>query len=236
MRPVNVSKTQLKTHVIVRGSRLEARGRKFCLRPPASSLELAMGQAMIEFAIIGSTALMALAFLIQIGLRMNYQQEIEQQTFRLALKRAQEEGDVESEAILYQHIRDREIPDPASEPTIMPRTSTQASSAVTWGEYLTFLADDRDSQPRVVVHVNDTRADNFRSGDFEGGGAPKDAPLVRAIHNQFTSTGQLTQASGASSLSSSSSASTTVTLKNGQTVSGSAGGSCGFSGGAWRCR
>ena len=199
------------------------------------------GQAMIEFAIIGSTSLLALAFLIQIGLRMNYQQEIEQQTFRLALRRAQDEGDKESQAILYQHIRDREIPEPSSEPTIMPRTSTQASSAVTWGEWLTFLADDRDSQPRVVVHVNDTRADDFRSGDFEGGkegvkkDAPKDAPLVSAIHNQFTSTGQLTQASGASSLSSSSSASTTVTLKNGKTVSGSASARCSFSGGSWVC-
>ncbi|MBI3321999.1 MAG: hypothetical protein HYZ91_07025 [Candidatus Omnitrophica bacterium] len=189
---------------------------------------------MIEFAIIGSTALVALAFLIQIGLRMNYQQEIEQQTFRLALSRAQDEGDEESQAILYQHIRDREIPDPSSEPTIMPRTSTQASSAVTWGEYLTFLADDRDSQARVVVHVNDTRADDFRSGDFEGG--EKDAPLVSAIHNQFTNTGQLTQTSGTSNLSSSSSASTTLTLKNGQTVSGSASGSCGFSGSTWRCQ
>ena len=64
------------------------------------------GQALIEFAIVGSIALMALAFLIQIGLRMNYQQEMDQQTFRRAMKIAQSENAIESARISYNQYRE----------------------------------------------------------------------------------------------------------------------------------
>ena len=50
------------------------------------------GQALIEFAIMGSIALLAFTVLIQMGLRMNYQQEIQQDAFRNALRIAQNEG------------------------------------------------------------------------------------------------------------------------------------------------
>ena len=164
------------------------------------------GQALIEFAIVGSLALLALAFLIQIGLRMNYQQEIEQQTFRRALRVAQNEGEEESQAIQYQHFRNRQIPDPSQGFAIMPRTTSQASATVTWGEGLTFLADDRDSQPRIIVHLDDTERE-FRSEDLQD-----DQPLVGHIRKEIQSASEIQQDNSASRLNTTTTETTTMTL------------------------
>lgn len=120
---------------------------------------------MVEFAITGSLALVALALLIQVGLRANYQQEIDQQTFRRAQRIAQNEGDEESQAIVLTHFRDRQVPNPSLGFVLTPRMSTQSNATVTWGEWLTFLAEDRDSQPRIEILVNDTQQ-TFRSEDI----------------------------------------------------------------------
>ena len=88
------------------------------------------GQALVELAIFGSLGLMALTFLIQMGLRLNYQQELQQQTFRRALLMAKCEGDgfkplvecvkrvpgvsddEESQATVLNQFRDRQMPIP----------------------------------------------------------------------------------------------------------------------------
>jgi len=144
--------------------------------------------------------------MIQIGLRMNYQQEIEQQTFRRALRVAKNEGDEESQAIQYQHFRDRQVPNPSQGFAIMPRTTSQASASVTWGEWLTYLSDDRDSQPRIIVHLNDTQRE-FRSEDLK-----KDEPLVHRIDKTIASTGQIQQSNSASKLNTQTTEQTTMTL------------------------
>ena len=137
------------------------------------------GQALVELAITGSLVLLALAFFIQIGLRMNYQQELEQQTFRRALREAKSEGTEESAAIVINHFRDRQVPDPSFGFALMPRTSTNASATVTWGEHLTTLSDDRDSQPRILVVLNNKEKE-FRSEDFQ-----ENKDLIKHIHKEF---------------------------------------------------
>lgn len=152
------------------------------------------GQALIEFAILGSLGLLALAFLIQIGLRANYQQEMEQHAFRRALAAAQAEGDTESQSIQVQAFRDRQVPNPSQGFAIMPRTLSSGAGTVTWGELLTLLDDARDSQPRIIVELNDARRE-FRSEDLK-----KDEPLIHFIHKTLDSQGTMTQDNAGSDL------------------------------------
>jgi len=180
------------------------------------------GQALLEFAIFGSLALFALAFLIQIGLRVNYQQEIDQQTFRRALAKSDSYSVVEPPGVTYLQFRDRQIPSPADGFAVMPRVATQGAASVVWG---TFQAntdvDDRDGQYLTVVRVNGTtqefRGDEER-GDFQG--LPEDAPLISRVNRTLTSRGTVQQTDAASSsLSTATDQTTTVTLKNNASVS-----------------
>src|SRR3989338_365860 len=92
------------------------------------------GQAMIELAIFGSFAILALGFLIQIGLRQNFQQEIEQTAFRRALIFAKSEGDEESQSVQYSYFRNRRAPNPSDGFAVTPRSLTQGSSTLTLRE------------------------------------------------------------------------------------------------------
>ncbi len=133
------------------------------------------GQALLEFAIMGSLALMALGFFIQIGLRANFQQEIEQQNFRRTMRIAKSHDKNEPQSVTLQQYRDRRVPNPTDGLGVMPRTSTNASNTVVWGEFLTFLAVDRNSQPQIVVQLNDEER-RYRAEDMlkenKGGGGP----------------------------------------------------------------
>lgn len=183
---------------------------------------------MIELAIFGSLALLALAFLIQIGLRQNFQQEIEQTAFRRALRVAHSENkeivgslgwntiEEESQAISYNYFRNRRLPNPSDGFAVAPRSLTQGSGTVTWGEWLTYLTDDRDSQPRIIVNLDDQQALDARSEDF-----PKDQPLVRHIHKDLNGAAQIEQWPTETSQASISSETTEVTLSGGETVSSS---------------
>ena len=200
---------------------------------PANHIISSRGQALVEFAVMGSLALLALAFMIQIGLRANYQQDISQQTFRRALSLAQQEGDdKESQSIQVQQFRDRQIPNPAQGFAIMPRTTTQGGATVTWGEALTFLDKERDSQPRIIVDLNGN-AQEFRSDDLAAG-----QPLVRHISKRLSSTGAITQNNAGGSLETTTTESTTMTLNttNHATVSSQLSSSCHFEGSNWTCR
>ncbi len=152
------------------------------------------GQAMIELAVMGSLSLMALALLIQMGLRMNYQQEIEQQTFRQAQKVAKT-GDPVQAVVIYQ-IRNRIMPNPSFGMPIRPRVQTQASSSVTWHPRLTRLQNkDRPSEPLIRVELDDWRPgkggtrEDYRSDDLiDDGGPEKKEPIIAKIRKTTTVT------------------------------------------------
>jgi hypothetical protein len=178
----------------------------------------ARGQALLEFAIFGTLALTALAFLIQLGLRANYQQEVEQQTFRRALRIAKGEDEVESQAVQVLQFRDRQIPDPSMAFSIMPRTLSQAGASVTWAEHLTALDDkDERSEPLIVFRVNQTER-NYRAKDFQSAGR---SPVL--IDREMTSAGTITQTgvegSGAKAAESVTTGQTTTITLNGKSVS-----------------
>ncbi len=155
---------------------------------------------MVELAIFGPFALLALAFMIQLGLRMNYQQEIEQQTFRHALRIAKKEGKNESPSVTMHQFRDRELPDLSSGFSFLPRVSTNASATVTWAEHLTRLEEgDPDSEPRIIVRLAKRTSPiaAAKNHDFElrSGQLKENQPLIKKINKTTTSTGHLTQSS-----------------------------------------
>ena len=196
------------------------------------------GQALVEFTIFGSLALLALGFLIRIGLSSNYQQDIEQETFRLALQTAKSEGDTESQSTSYDRIRNRLIPDPGQPIASMTRIPTEAQSSAVWGEYLTFISDDREHHSRILLHLNDTPKKEFRAEDFQkiivgvddekhdknDTGHDKAKPTIDSIHKEVTvkDTSQVTQTNAKSTQHLDSTEDTTLTLntkKNDQVTS-----------------
>lgn len=208
------------------------------------------GQALVELAIMGSLGLMALAFFIQIGLRLNYQQELQQQTFRRALLMAKCEGDEEepivecvtraqgvnddeeSQATVLNHFRDRQMPNPLLGFGIRPRTTTSASATVTWGERLTFLADDRDSQPRLAVRLNDQQR-SYRSEDLN-----ENQPFVRRIEKELqTDEAEVNQTGMVTSLSTQTTERTTLRLGTNRDpeMTSTITSNCHVGGGLWLC-
>ena len=167
------------------------------------------GQAMLEFAVMASIGLMALAVLIQIGLRMNYQQEIDQQTFRRALRTAANFDTANNrppQAVTYIHIRDRQIPDPSDGFGMMPRVTTEATSTAVLGKFLTFLARDKDSHPRVVVNLNN-KVQEFNSDDLTGQGS-----LISKVDRTINSTGSIQTTKANTTLRTNTTDNTTMTL------------------------
>ncbi len=184
------------------------------------------GQALVELAIIGSISLLAMAFFIQVGLRMNYDQEITQNSFRRALLFAKCEGDEkeptnwcsrrvpfevnlgdESQAIAYNRFRNRRMPNPSVGFGVKPTTLISSRATVTWGERLTFLGNDSDSEPRVVVKLNDDPPRLLRSGDFRNPSAP-----FRSIEKRTDASGTVSQGTSGSTLIAQTTETTTINL------------------------
>ena len=187
------------------------------------------GQALLELAIFGSLALLAMAFMLQIGLRMNFQQEIEQQTFRSAMREASnrdKRNRKPPQVVSYLQYRDRQTADPGQGFAIMPRFSTQGQSTVSWGKFLTFLTrDDKESKPLTVVSVNGQgRINHF--GEIPSG------PFVKKVTKNYTVRGTVSQSSGTASLSTTANESTSVDTSVGGTGSGLSN-SVGWSGNGW---
>lgn len=187
-----------------------------------NKLASSSGQAFIEMAIFGSIALIAMGFLIQVGLGMNYQQELDENTFRRALLMAKCEssdhkpnnwcgsvgsinGDGESQATVFTQLRDRQIPSPSLGYGIMPRSMVTSSATATWGQRLTFLDDSRDSEPRLVVKVNDRPAEMLRSSDIQD-------DMIKNIDKHFDAEADYTQTNGGVTLVTSTTTTTDVTL------------------------
>jgi hypothetical protein len=196
------------------------------------------GQALVEFAIFGSLALLALAFLIQIGLEINYQQEIDQGAFRRALVEGKEEGDYESQNLTYIMVRERQMPDPSQPFAIMPRRRTEAASTVVWGERLAHLADEYESEPRTILDFNRTKvgADfpEWRHSDEidEPGGQGEHKPWLAKSRTDGVSTGTSWENPTDTGLGTVSTEITTLTLNNRKvgTLRSSLTGGCDFSG------
>jgi len=72
------------------------------------------GQAILELAIFGSLLLFVLALLVQYGLSLNYDQNLQMQTFRKALALAKERAGT-SQQVDITVVKDQAIPNPADQ-------------------------------------------------------------------------------------------------------------------------
>lgn len=133
------------------------------------------GQTILELATFGSVLLFCLALLIHFGLQMNYQQNVQMQAFRKALKLAYYKQGPNSQASLTM-IKDKPAVDPRDRWGFADRVSIGGSAAVTWsntlnGVYVNDISetpDDRD-MPRTFIEVNKkTDADNAQIKDGMG--------------------------------------------------------------------
>ncbi len=196
------------------------------------------GQALAEMALMGTLVIAALGFLIQLGLTLNFEQENDQNAFRHALMVAKCEGDEqeppnwcndpalvppgvdndeESQAVTVLRLRDRQIPNPSIGFGLVPSSLTVGSASATWGERLTFLDDSKDSEPRIVVHLNDSAERMFRSGDFAD-----DEPVISQIAKSSDMTGTVSQDNVTGSTTDTTTIeTTTVTMNDGSQVSSS---------------
>jgi hypothetical protein len=134
---------------------------------------------MVEMAVFGAIALAALGFLIRVGLRMNYEQEIRMAAFRRALHAAHSDDarhgtpGQDAVGVLYHYIAHRQLPDVEDGFAAMPRVRTEADAFVIWGDNLTFAHSDddpatlegRNTQERIVVRSDDSVID-LRAEDF----------------------------------------------------------------------
>ena len=124
------------------------------------------GQAMVEMAIFGAVGIAALAFLINVGMRLNYDQEIRMAAFRQALAAAHADNGTDQDApgTVFHYILQRQAPNPGDGMMLLPRMRTEASAFVEWGDRFTFASEFSDNlpdntgyktQPLIVVRSDD---------------------------------------------------------------------------------
>ena len=178
------------------------------------------GQALLELAIFGMVAIAALGFLIRVGMQMNYDQEIRMAAFRRALAAAAADNGTTQDAVAvtYHYASDRQMPNPSDGLMSLPRSRTEASAFVEWGDRLTYAYEDRTSgdenaghatQQKIIVRSNNAER-VFRQPDFPkpSDELPDDVRslftykgLVTNSETTNTSSGSLTQTEAGSSLS-----------------------------------
>ena len=110
------------------------------------------GQALLELAIFGMVAIAALGFLIRVGMQMNYDQEIRMAAFRRALAAAAADNGTNQDAlaVTYYYASDRQMPNPTDGLMTLPRTRTEASAFVEWGQRLTFAHQDYERGDETI--------------------------------------------------------------------------------------
>lgn len=203
------------------------------------------GQALLELAIFGMVAIAALGFLIRVGMQMNYDQEIRMAAFRRALAAAAADNGTVQDAIAvtYHYASDRQMPNPGEGLMTLPRSRTEASAFVEWGDRLTFAHQDyeggdkeagRATHQKVIVRSNGAEQ-TFRQSDFPervydlwGGTSYKG--LITKSETTNSSSGGFTQTDAGTSLSTATGTTSTTWVNTGDdaTVGSSIGG-----GGAW---
>lgn len=201
------------------------------------------GQALLELAVFGAITLAAIGFLIRVGLRMNYDQEVRMAAFRRAMAAAGSDNGTAQDAMgtLFHYATSRQMPNPGDGYVSLPRERSEASAFVEWGDRLSYAFDDSNivstvfagpadpsmglkTQPMIVVR-QDGNEKVFRQDDF-----PDDESLpagtaelgIGAFHGVVTKStmvntvtgAAITQTDGTSALDPGSTSTTSTTWVN----------------------
>ncbi len=190
----------------------------------------------MELAVFGAVALAALGFLIRIGMKMNYDQDIRMAAFRkgLAAARADNGTNQDSLGVVYHYIANRQMPNPTDGFMTLPRTRTEATAFVEWGDRFTMayrapipgsLENGRKTTTRYVVR-SDGVEQTFRGSDFPydyvfaGRAVDSFEGIVREFSTTNTTSGGINYDPGGTSAGSTTTtcATSTVNTNAGDTV------------------
>jgi hypothetical protein len=125
------------------------------------------GQALVELGVMGAILIFLMGVLISYALRSNFQQRVNQMTFRKAMASAAGSLGVDNVPMGVSHsvIRERYIPDPSSIFGTGPVNPFSASSSVT-RDYRAGTSAQNDSElPRTEVDIQG-EVHSFRSAGF----------------------------------------------------------------------
>jgi hypothetical protein len=130
-------------------------------------------QALIELAFFGTILMLCLAMLLRYGMQANYQQNLQMQAFRKAMKAAYYKTGPASNITLAM-VKDKSIPDPQDPWGFAERFSTGAGASVAWDTNMQALYIDGFSEspqnkdlPRQIIEINDTLG--LRDSDLADG-------------------------------------------------------------------
>jgi|GEM_PF-4891372 len=119
-------------------------------------------QALIELAFFGSILLLCLSMLLRYGMQANYQQNIQMQAFRKAMKAAYYKSGPAANISLTM-VKDKSIPDPQDPWGFGERFPMGAGASVAWDSNIQALYIDdfsespaRSDLPRQIIEINDT--------------------------------------------------------------------------------
>ena len=190
------------------------------------------GQALTELGIMAGIVLVALAFLVRVGMKMNYDQEIRMAAFRRAMAAAQADNTTDRDAMgtTFHYISHRQMPNPSDGFRLMPRNRTEASAFVEWGDRLSFAFEHRgnplgyQTQPKIVVRSDNTEQ-QYRLSDWARPPEGTDITAVAGVVGNAaggnvtasltnTSTGRIQQTQAGSSLAVSSTSTSASTGLN----------------------
>lgn len=120
------------------------------------------GQSLVELATFGSILLFCLGVLIQYGMEANYQQNLQMQNFRKAMRAAYYKSGPGA-GVSLSRIEDKPIPDPRDPWGVPERRPVSASASVMWDPNAQALYVDRYSEtpdtrdlPRSIIEINNT--------------------------------------------------------------------------------
>lgn len=116
------------------------------------------GQSLLELAVFGSILLFVLGLFIQYGMRMNYQQRLQMQTFRKALKRASEVGGT-YRYVTWLTLEDKPLPEAQGQFGIASRSPYSSAASGVWSQdlYAEFEYGKEEDLPRIELEINQKR-------------------------------------------------------------------------------
>jgi hypothetical protein len=135
---------------------------RICRHFPEVYLINRKGQSLIELASFGTILILCLAFLIEYGMRANYEQNMQMQVFRRAMRAAFYKTGPASSVSLTM-TKDKASPDPRDQWGFVERKPVSASAVVTWdsnvnSDYVENYDDapQQSDLPRSITEINDT--------------------------------------------------------------------------------
>ena len=202
----------------------------------------ARGQALLELAVFGASALAAIGFLIRVGLRMNYDQEVRMAAFRRAMAAAGADNGTDQDAMgtLFYYASSRQMPNPGDGYTSLTRDRSEASGFVEWGNKLSYAFESdniipmspdsdmgRKTQPLIVVRQDHTEKafrqddipddESLPAGDAEIGLGAFHGVVTKSDMTNTVTAASVSQADGVSNLDPGSTITSATTYVNTKT-------------------